>query len=139
LKSPRAGRPHGPAPLPGEDIRYVIYQVISDLAEAALWLPGRYAWEKDRAAATLAGLAGDLARAAGTVRAFPGYPPDWPGHSHAAAAGIAAARQHEPDLAAWLAAVLARVTHEDEGRLAAALATALPAPTPAAPAPEGTP
>ena len=138
MKSPGAGRPRGPARLPGADIRYVIYQVISDLAEAALWLPGQYAWEKDRAAATLAGLSGDLARAATAVRAFPGYPPDWPGHSHAAAAGIAAARQHEPDLAAWLAAVLARVTREDEGRLAAALAAALPDRTRTAPAPGST-
>jgi hypothetical protein len=139
LKSSRAGRPHGPAPLPGADIRHLIYQVISDLADAALWLPGRYAWEKDRAAATLVGLSGDLARAAGAVRAFPGYPPDWPGHSYAAAAGIAAARQHEPDLAAWLAAILAQVTQEDEGRLAAALTAVLPACTVTAPAPDGAP
>jgi hypothetical protein len=127
VKSPRAQQVPGPAPLPGAEIRHVIYQVISDLADAALWLPGRYAWEKDRAAATLLGLTGDLARAAGTVRAFPGYPPDWPGHSYAAAAGIAAARQLEPDLAAWLAGVLALVTHEDESRIAAVLAAALPA------------
>jgi hypothetical protein len=137
VKSPRAERPPGPRPLPGADVRQVIYQVISDLAEAALWLPGRYVWEKDRAAATLAGLSGDLARAASTVRAFPSYPPDWPGHSYTAAAGIAAARQHEPDLAAWLAAVLALVTNEDEGQLAAVLATALPGRAVTVPAPGG--
>lgn len=134
----RDGRPSGPARLPSEDIRQVIYQVISELAGAALWLPGQYAWEKDRVAATLAGLSRELARAAVTVRAFPGYPPDWPGHSYAAATAIAVAGQREPDLARWLAAVLARVTREDEGRLAAALAAALPAArTTVTPAPGG--
>jgi hypothetical protein len=123
----RDQRPRRPARLPGEDIRQAIYQAISDLAEAAVWLPGRYAWEKDRAAAILSGLSGDLARAAVTVRAFPADPPDWPAHSHAAAVAIATARQHEPDLARWLAAMLAHVTRADESRLAAALAAALPA------------
>ena len=42
-----------PAKLSG-DIRSVIYQAIADLA-TALWLPGRYVAEHDRAADLLAG------------------------------------------------------------------------------------
>jgi hypothetical protein len=55
-----------PAKLSG-DIRSVIYQAIADLAETALWLPGRYVAEHDRAADLLARLSGDLARAATRV------------------------------------------------------------------------
>jgi hypothetical protein len=117
----------GPARPPSEDIRHAIYQVIAELAEAARWRPGRYAWEKNHVASILAGQSGELARAAVVVRAFPGYPPEWPSYSYAAATAIAVARQHEPDLASWLAAVLARVTREDEGQLAVALAAVLPA------------
>jgi hypothetical protein len=45
----------------GTDIRATLYQAIADLAETALWLPGRYAAEHDRAADILARMSGDLA------------------------------------------------------------------------------
>jgi hypothetical protein len=57
-----------PASLPG-DVRAMLYQAIADLAETALWLPGRFACEHDRAADLLARLSGDLARAATALRA----------------------------------------------------------------------
>jgi hypothetical protein len=62
-----------PARLAG-DIRAPLYQAIADLAETALWLPGRYAAEHDRAADLLARMAGDLARAATALRGWPAYP-----------------------------------------------------------------
>jgi hypothetical protein len=92
-----------------QDIRHSLYQVVSDLAQAAVWLPGSYAWEKERAVDALTRLSEDLARAAMTIRSFPGYPPDWPGYSHAAVTALAAAARHESDFPGWLAAMLTAV------------------------------
>jgi hypothetical protein len=78
------------------DIRATLYQAIADLAETALWLPGRYVAEQDRAADILARMSGDLARAATALRDWPGYPLDWPSHSYAAASALATASQREP-------------------------------------------
>jgi hypothetical protein len=107
------------------DIRATLYQSIADLAETALWLPGRYVAEHDRAAEILARMSGDLARAATALRGWPGYPPDWPGHSYAAATALATASQREPDLAAWLAAMLVTIP-QGRGNLLAAALTAAP-------------
>lgn len=111
-----------PAKLSG-DIRSVIYQAIADLAETALWLPGRYVAEHDRAADLLARLSGDLARAATVLRGWPAYPPDWPGYSYAAATAVATAQAREPDLAAWLATMLAALPCGRGDNLAAVLIT----------------
>jgi hypothetical protein len=119
---------HGPGPARSRparlagDVRANLYQAIADLAETALWLPGRYVSEHDRAADILARLSGDLARAATMLRGWPAYPPDWPAHSYAAATALAAAQAPEPDLGAWLAAMLATVPRGEGSRLAAALA-----------------
>jgi hypothetical protein len=86
------------------DIRATLYQAIADLAETALWLPGRYVAEQDRAADILARMSGDLARAATALRDWPGYPLDWPSHSYAAASALATASQREPNLAGRLRA-----------------------------------
>jgi hypothetical protein len=107
------------------DIRATLYQAIADLAETALWLPGRYVAEHDRAADILARMSGDLARAATALRGWPGYPPDWPGHSYAAATALATASQREPDLTAWLAAMLGTLPR-GQGDLLAAVLTAAP-------------
>jgi hypothetical protein len=104
------------------DIRATLYQAIADLAETALWLPGRYVAEHDRAADTLARMSGDLARAATALRGWPGYPPDWLGHSYAAATALATASQREPDLATWLAVMLATIPQGRGDLLAAVLA-----------------
>jgi hypothetical protein len=109
-----------PARLAG-DIRATLYQAIADLAETALWLPGRYVTEHDRAADLLARISGDLARGATALRGWPGYPPDWPGHSYAAATGLATAFSREPDFAAWLAAMLNTIPKGQGSHLAAAL------------------
>jgi hypothetical protein len=110
-----------PARLAG-DIRATLYQAIADLAETALWLPGRYAAEHDRAADLLARMSGDLARAATALRGWPAYPPDWPGHSYAAATALTTAQSHEPDLADWLGAMLNAIPRGQGSHLAAALA-----------------
>jgi hypothetical protein len=107
-----------PARLAG-DIRAQLYQAIADLAETALWLPGRYVSEHDRAADILARLSGDLARSATMLRGWPGYPPDWPAHSYAAATALAAAQAREPDLRAWLAAMLDTIPRGQGSSLAA--------------------
>jgi hypothetical protein len=119
---------HGPGPARSRparlagDVRAQLYQAIADLAETALWLPGRYVSEHDRAADILARISGDLARAATMLRGWPAYPPDWPAHSYVAATALAAAQAREPDLGAWLAAMLATVPRGEGRRLAAALA-----------------
>jgi hypothetical protein len=110
-----------PARLAG-DIRAKLYQAIADLAEIALWLPGQFVCEHDRAADILARLSGDLARAATALRGWPAYPPDWPAHSYSAATALAVASQHEPDLAAWLAGVLSAMPRGQGDRLATAVA-----------------
>jgi hypothetical protein len=110
-----------PARRPG-DVRAMLYQAIADLAETALWLPGRFACEHDRAADLLARLSGDLARAATTLRGWPDCPPDWPAHSYSAATALAAASQREPDLAGWLAGILVTMPSGAGDRLAAAVA-----------------
>jgi hypothetical protein len=74
---------------PAGDIRATLYQAIADLAETALWLPGCYVAEYDRAADLLARISGDLARGATALRGRPACPPDWPGHSYATAAAAA--------------------------------------------------
>jgi hypothetical protein len=109
-----------PARLPG-DIRTSLYQAIADLAETALWLPGRFVAEHDRAADILARLSGDLARAATALRGWPAYAPDWPAHSYAAATALATAQAREPDMAAWLAAMLTTIPKGQGDHLAAAL------------------
>jgi hypothetical protein len=83
------------------NIRPTLYQAIADLAETALWLPGRYV---------------------AALRGWPGYPLDWPSHSYAAATALATAGQREPDLAAWLAAMLTTIPQGRGNLLAAALA-----------------
>lgn len=104
------------------DIRPMVYLAIADLAEIALWLPGKFVCEHDRAADVLARLSGDLAGAAMALRGWPAYPPDWPGHSYCAATALAVASQREPDLAVWLAGVLAAMPRGQGDRLAAAVA-----------------
>jgi hypothetical protein len=69
--------------------------------------------------ATLYQAIADLAETA--LRGWPGYPPDWPGHSYAAATALATASQREPDLAAWLAAMLATIPRGQGDLLAAIL------------------
>lgn len=105
------------------DVRTILCQAVADLAQLTLWLPGRYAWDKDRAIAALTGLTGDVARAGMAVRRFPGYPPDWPGYSHAAAIALAEASRREADLTSWLADMLATIPGEHGTPLAAALST----------------
>jgi hypothetical protein len=75
------------------------------------------------AADILGRLSGDLARPATVLRGWPANPPDWPGHSYAAALATAQARW--PDLAGWLAAILATIPRPECDRLAAALAAEL--------------
>jgi hypothetical protein len=116
-----------PARLAG-DIRATLYQAIADLAETALWLPGRYVAEHDRAADLLARVSGDLARGATALRGWPAYPPDWPGHSYAAATALATAQAREPDLTAWLAAMVTTIPRGQGRRLAAAIAAAAASP-----------
>jgi hypothetical protein len=108
-----------PARLAG-DIRATLYQAIADLAETALWLPGRYVAEHDRAADLLARISGDLACGATALRGWPACPPDWPGHSYSAATALAAAQAREPDLVAWLAAMLDTIPRGRGSHLAAA-------------------
>jgi hypothetical protein len=73
------------------------------------------------AADILARLSGDLARPATVLRGWPANPPDWPGHSYAAALATAQARW--PDLAGWLAAILRPECDSLAASLAAELAT----------------
>lgn len=112
------------------DVRSQLAQLLADLAAESLWLPARHAWEKERATRAMTRLVGDLARTAVTVRAFPACPPDWPGYSHAAAVALAAAIDQEPDLAAWLAEILASLPRGRGDQLAAALAAAGDRPVP---------
>ena len=106
------------------DVRAQLAQLLSDLAAESVWLPGRHAWEKERATQAMTRLVGDLARTAVAVRSFPACPPDWTGYTCAAAVALAAACEHEPDLAAWLAELLASLPRGRADHLAAALATA---------------
>lgn len=115
-RAPRSG--------PGAAIHGILRQAAADAAEAATWLPGRYAWEKDLAVRVLTGLSEDLARAAVIARSFPGYPPEWPGYSYSAAVALAAASTSEPDLAAWLAAMVGTIPRGAGQQLAAVLAEA---------------
>jgi hypothetical protein len=93
------------APDPAEELRGLLQQTVTDLAELSQRLPADPA-EADRAALIMDRLGEECAEAAAMLRALPGWPRKAPGYTFAAAAAITRAAGHEHDFGRWLAMLL---------------------------------